>query len=340
MRAEAGEATRRGLAFLATAQRPSGEFPVEASTDPSLDSGCAPDPSVFPTALVTRSLSFCPDAAALHRRGLAFLRAEMDRNGLWRHWNRDHPHHRQLPPDLDDTSCASLALAEAGEAFPDNRALLLANRDPAGLFYTWIVPRLAWSGRRHMAVAGRLLAHLPTLFLFFRRTSAAPRDVDAVVNANTLLYLGPFPGDEAVIAFLAAILDEDREAACDKWYENDFVLWYFLSRALAGRSERGVDRLRSKLAAARPAGALEAALAACAALSCGERPSESAIGALIAMQSPDGSWPRAALYHGGRERLAGGGFAPRHPDTPHWGSEALTTGFCVEALARWAEADR
>jgi hypothetical protein len=337
MRAEAGEAARRGLAFLTAAQRPSGEFPVLASTDPSLESGCAPDPSVFPTALVTYSLSFCPEAAALRRRGLAFLRAEMDRHGLWRHWNRDHPHHRQLPPDLDDTSCASLALAEAGEAFPDNRPLLLANRNGAGLFYTWIVPRLAWTGRRHMAVAGRQLAHLPTLWLFFRRTSAAPRDVDAVVNANALLYLGAFPGDGAVADFLVRAIEEDREATCDKWYENEFVLWYFLSRALAGRSDRGVARLLAKLAAAQPAGALEAALAACAILSCGGRPADSAMGDLIALQRPDGAWPRGALYHGGRARLRGGGFAPRHPDTPHWGSEALTTGLCLEALARWAE---
>jgi hypothetical protein len=337
MRAEAGEAIQRGLAFLAAAQRPSGEFPVFASTVASLASGCEPDPSVFPTALVTHSLSFCPDAAPLRRRGAAFLKSEMDRFGLWRHWNHDHPHHRQLPPDLDDTSCASLALAEAREVFPDSRPLLLANRDPAGLFYTWIVPRLAWTGPRHMAVTVRQLAHLPTLWLFFRRTSAAPSDVDAVVNANTLLYLGDFPGDGAVVDFLVRAIEEDREAACDKWYENEFVLWYFLSRAIAGRSERGRARLLAKLAAARPAGALEAALAACAALSCGERPSDPAIGALIALQQPDGAWPRGALYHGGRARLPGGGFAPRHPDTPHWGSEALTTGFCVEALARWAE---
>jgi len=340
VRGDAEDAARRGIAYLASVQGPDGEFPVLASTDPTLATGATPDPSIFPTALVTRSLSFHPEAAEPRRRGLAFLAREMDRHGLWRHWTRQHPHHRQLPPDLDDTSCASLALAEAGESFPDNRALLLANRDPRGLFYTWLSPRFGWTGRRHLAVTLRQLAHAPTLWLFFRRTSAAPRDVDAVVNANALLYLGRFPGEEAVADFLAAAVEQDREADCDKWYDNRFVLWYFLSRALAGRSARGISLILAKLRSARPSNALEAALAACATLSCGERPDEAAIGGLLSLQRPDGAWPRGALYHGGRARLAGGGFAEPHPDTPRWGSEALTTGFCVEALSRWVRGGR
>lgn len=326
----------RGIAFLAAVQRPDGEFPVLASTDPTLATGCTVDPSIFPTALVTRSLSFCLAAAEPYRRGLSFLRREMDRHALWRHWTREHPHYRQLPPDLDDTSCASLALAEAGESFPSNRDLLLANRNRQGLFYTWIAPRPEWSGGRHMAVTLRQLAHAPTLWLFFRRTSAAPRDVDAVVNANTLLYLGGFRGDEAVVAFLVAILEQDRETVCDKWYENRFVLWYFLSRALAGRSAGGTALILDKLRPAKPSGALETALAACAILSCGARPEKAMMAALLALQGADGAWSRGALYHGGRARLRSGGFAAPHPDTPRWGSEALTTGFCIEALSRWS----
>jgi len=336
VREEAEEAARRGIAFLARVQGEDGEFPVFASTDPTLATGCTPDPSVFPTALVTQCLAFCPGAAEPRRAGMAFLRREMDGLGLWHHWTHAHPYYRQLPPDLDDTSCASLALAEAGQSFPENRALLLANRNGDGLFYTWISPRLRWSGGRHLAVTLRQLAHAPTLWLFFRRTSAAPRDVDAVVNANALRYLGAFPGDEAVVAFLVGILEQDRETACDKWYENRFVLWYFFARALEGRSVRGSALILAKLRSAEPCGALETALAVCAELFCGSTPGEGRIAGLLALQGPDGAWPRGALYHGGRARLrAGGGFAAPHPDTPHWGSEALTTGFCLEALGRW-----
>ena len=78
---------------------------------------------------------------------------------------------------------------------------------------------------------------------------------------------------------------------------------------------------------------LDHALAAATLSACGADPGRH-VEALIDGQSPDGSWPRTAFYHGGRERLAGGGFKPPHPDTPHWGSEALTTAIAIEALAR------
>ena len=101
----------------------------------------------------------------------------------------------------------------------------------------------------------------------------------------------------------------------------------------AGKSF-GKPPSRVASAAGPPADAFERALGLCAALNVGTRPAEAEVDALLALQGADGSWPRAALYHGGRLRRAGGGFAPRHPDTPHWGSEALTTAFCVEALSR------
>ena len=70
----------------------------------------------------------------------------------------------------------------------------------------------------------------------------------------------------------------------------------------------------------------------------GERPDLESVSRLLLLQQPNGSWPGAPLYHGGRARLPGGAFAPVHPDTPHWGSEALTTAFAVEALARFVQA--
>src|SRR5207237_1773965 len=100
--------------------------------------------------------------------------------GLWRHWARDHPQYHPLPPDLDDTSCASAALLRAGRAFPDNRKLLLGNRNRRGLFY-----------RRKLTPAQ--FRHPLVTYFFFRRTSAKPFDVDAVVNANVLFYLGAIP---------------------------------------------------------------------------------------------------------------------------------------------------
>jgi hypothetical protein len=326
-------AVARALGFLRSVQLPSGEFPVFASTDPTLESGGAVDPSVFPTALAAHSLSFCAEAAPLRDKALAFLTGEMDRNGLWRHWTRAHPHAARLPPDLDDTSCAAAAIGDPA-CTAGNRPILLGNRRSDGLFLTWILPRLVGGGAAPRRATGRQLRHAPTQFLFFRRTSARAGDVDAVVNANALFHLREFEGREAVAAFLLDVLRRGAEAQCDKWYENPFAVRYFLARALAGEPEAAA-LIEGRAAAAAPGNALEAALALCASLECGGRPGLAGVEGLLSLQDGDGSWPRAALYHGGRLRRAAGGFEPRHPDTPHWGSEALTTAFCVEGLSRW-----
>lgn len=328
------EAVRRGVAFLESAQRASGELPVFASTDPSLTEGCVPDPSVFPTALAAHSLGYCREAGALRRRALAFLDAEMDRHGLWRHWTREHPHASQLPADLDDSSCAAAALADP-ERMAGNRRIILGNRRGDGLFLTWVLPRLLKGGAAHRRATWPRLRHAATLILFFRRTSAAPGDVDAVVNANALFRLGEFEGRDKVVEFLLNVLREGREESCDKWYENSFAIWYFLSRAL-GADPAASELILRRRSTLKPAGSMEAALAMCTELYCGIGPADGAVQALLDQQGEDGSWPRAALYHGGRARRADGGFEPRHPDTPHWGSEALTTAFCIEALSRWS----
>lgn len=328
------ESTTRALAFLESMQLPSGELPVFASTDPTLAEGCAPDPSVFPTTLAAYSLSFCDEAEPVRRRALTFLAAEMDGNGLWRHWTREHPHAAQLPPDLDDSSCAATAMAQS-RLMDRNRRILLGNRRGDGLFLTWVLPRLLKGGADHRRAAWPQLRHIPTLILFFRRTSAAPGDVDAVVNANALFRLGAFEGREKVIDFLLGVLRDGAEESRDKWYDNGFAVRYFISRAI-GDDPSAADTILRRSATAVPANALEAALALCTALNCGACPDDRSVAALLDRQSGDGSWPRAALYHGGRARLAGGGFAAKHPDTPHWGSEALTTAFAIEALSRWA----
>lgn len=334
----AASATAKGLAFLERAQLPSGEFRVLTSLRKDMAGECEPDPSIFPTALVAHSLSFARDAEPMRGRALAFLLAQRDRHGLWRHWTRDHPFFRQLPPDMDDTSCASAALAAAGSSEGADPALLLANRDARGLFLTWITPRRRWTGRAHMRVTLPQLRHLVTLWFFFKKTSAAPGDVDAGVNANSLHYLGDFPGHERVVAMLVDILRRKGEADADKWYDNPFVLWYFFARALGPRSAEGRNLLLDRLAAATPASALENALSIAARLYCGAVPPADLVEALLADQAADGSWRRAPVYFGGRERNRDGTLAPAHPDTPNWGSEELTTGFCVEALSRWQEA--
>lgn len=294
----------RGIQFLRRVQLPGGELSVLASGKP--------DPSIFPTAVMAHSLSFAPGASDVRERALDFLAAEMQPGGVWKHWPRTHPQHAFLLADLDDTACAAAVLTRAGRDVPDNRMLLLKNRNRRGLFRTWLLD----------------YRHPLAMYAFFTRTSAKPFDADAVVNANVLFYLGEIP---AVVDSLLAVLREDRERHCDKWYDNPFVVWYFFSRALQRNAPEAGELIVKKIAAARPASALDRALAICA-LRHWNQPADA--GLLLEQQLDTGAWPAAPFYHGGRARKRDGTFAPPHPDTPHWGSEELTTAFCIEALAR------
>lgn len=332
-------ALEAALAFLASRQLPGGEFPVLA-WDPYIPGGQMTDPSVFPTAVIAWSLSFCPEAEPLCVRARHFLEGEMDRHGLWRHWSRANPRHRELPPDLDDTSCAASFLAKRGSKPLPNRSILLANRDRSGLFHTWIVPRPQWRGARHLRVTLPQLKHLPTLWLFFRNTAAAPGDVDAVVNANCLHYLGDFEGRRAVVDHLLAVLADGRESVCDKWYDNPFVVRYFLSRALAGAGDEALEILRGRMASQRPSSGLETALAICAWFNCGLEPPEGLMDSLLSAQLGSGAWPLAAFYTGGRARLPDGTFGETRPDMTRWGSEELSTAVAVEALGRALRSQR
>lgn len=329
-------AIARALDFLARIQQEDGSFQVMTCLDPAMESDCVPDPSVFPTALVVQAISQVAGSELIRNRALPFLLSEQDRDGLWYHWTKDHPLRYKLPPDLDDTSCVSQALVASGLSQPGNRGLLLANRDGQGLFYTWVTPRprLVLSLAYWRVILPKL-RNFPILVGFFKQTSAKPYDIDAVVNANVLYYLGVSAETRPVVDFLMGVLHRHEEKHCDKWYENPFVVWYAFSRALHGAIPEAGDIIAQRVGTAKPTNMLETAMAALALLYFGMLPNNDVLAALLKGQTASGAWPRAALYHGGRTRLQDGTFeAPSH-GTPYWGSEALTTAFCIEALSHW-----
>lgn len=330
------EAIARGLEYLRRSQLPSGEFKVYMSTDHSLLTDAVIDSSPFPTSLITYSLGFAAagEAGALIEKALRFFLAEMEGRGLWRYWTKQHRYHSIIPPDLDDIACVSYVLRRHGVAFPDNLPLLLANRDPRGLFYTWLTPRwppptLAACWR---AVLPQWLSPVK-LYYFWKLNESKPLDVDCVVNANVLLYAGERPETRPVVDYLIDSLRRGVEGCCDKWHLNPYMFQYAVSRcfregvkALGAIRDESIGRI---VAAARPDGSigenvLDTALAACALLNWEASPPElaSAVRYLLGTQLEEGAWPRAVLYYGGPKKFYG------------WGSEELTTGFCLEALLR------
>jgi hypothetical protein len=304
-------AIEKGVAFLESAQLPSGEIPIEISPTPEMSGDCSRQPCVFPTALAARVLSIAPSAGRVRSRALDFLQREMSPDGLWRHPSSELPQHLDTPLDLDDTAIASTALAAAGRSFPDNRPILLAHRERSGLFRTWIV---RWW--RHP---------LRTFRFFFFRHTAEMHDVDAVVNANVLIYLGNCEETRPAMEHLLAVLRSNREMTSTIWYGSPFIVWYFFSQALHAIAPEAGEMIVPRIEAAAPANALELALAS-STLHLWNRVPDA--GPLMDAQLPSGAWPRAGFYHMGRRRME------PQPKPPWWGSEALTTLFAVEALSR------
>jgi hypothetical protein len=330
-----GEAIERGLEFLAQKQLPNGEFATYISTDHTLETNARFDSSPFVTALVAYSLALAdtPVATRVIDRAITFLVAEMEPPGLWRYWTRQNPSHAIIPPDLDDTACVSLVLRQYGRTVPANRDIFLANRSPAGLFYTWVTPR--WRMPAHLPfwrVTVPQLLH-PRRAAAFWKTEADRGDVDGVVNANVLLYLGYSPQTQPVVEYLIDIVRRHSEDSCDKWYVGPFAFYYALGRNFAsGIGDLGhvrsmaVERLQTAAGESGAIGdsALSTALSINALLlwDAAGPTVDRAVQFLLSEQHADGGWQKAVLYSGPKRYFG-------------WGSEELTTGFSVEALLRY-----
>ena len=324
----------RALDFLQARQLPHGEFTTLLGRDRTMTQA-APDSACFVTTHVLHALTFVEDprAARMIRGASDFLLSQREAGGLWRYWSsRDHKHAR-LGPDLDDTACASDALRRTGLGAPANHWAFKRMRDSEGRYFTWVLPeRLgAWDLR------GRL-----TLWLVRRkaRSRAArvrtppdedPRfvvmridrdDVDPVVNANVLLYLGQGPETEAARRFVSQTVLADV-ADFSLYYGDPLMLHYAVARAsgaapgLRALGPHIVSRIESRLASGEVLDPLKTSLAvtALSVFAPAARALRTLVDALLSSQSPDGGWPAAAFYN-------------------VFGSEELTTSLCLEALAR------
>ena len=294
-----------------------------------------PELSPFCTSHIATSLALIADdrATLMIERSLQFLRAQMVRGGLWRYWCKDAPLHSQIPPDADDTACISDALLRLGRQPVDNRDLLIANRNRDGLFYTWMVPRFDSSlNARWWWIV--LTDITPGRLFSFWRAGARRDDVDSVVNANVLRYLGIRPETARVIPWLRDIAERGGEESSDKWYRSRAAFYYAVSRCHAsgipGLSDLSDRMLKSFASVTAPDGMIGAdvlqtamALAAIINFDAPLGGHEKSFRYLASSQMDDGGWGAHPIYHDGRPQ----------PQIS-WSSRAVTTGFCIEALAR------
>jgi hypothetical protein len=285
-------------------QRPRGDFAMLTSRSPSMARARAYECNIYSTALVAYALgrfAELPAAAMALRSAGDFLLAEQNDDGSWSYEGRAT---WRVPPDLDDTACAVVALHGLGERPGLSFYRLLWENEAAagGPYYTWA----GVNGGAH------LLA----------------RQVDALVNANVVLAAARagqrLPG---AVSYLLDVTRSDLDGASD-YCLTPHLLVYALARACAdGPAPELAPAVRAGLAALGPCDdAFRTACRASALLALGEQEAPPELGALLAAQLPDGSWPLAAAY---------ADYPPYHA-----GSPALSTAVALDALARGLRNER
>ncbi len=331
------------IGYLERSQLPSGQFRVQMmnfANDPERRT-VEEDEALFATAHIAYSLGFVPEngAKAMIGKSLEYFKQQMTGHGLWRHWNKSARRggislYSFIPADLDDMASICYLLQKHGISFPDNRCLFFGNRNRLGLYYTWLMarPTLSFSLVYWWSM---LREFRPQRFtIFFSTTEASYLDVDGVVNANVALYLGNCPQTVPVLNWIEQIVEQGLEAECDKWYRDRYTFYYAVSRVqlegvslTEGLKLRAISRICEDT---NPTGCigsniLQTALAVCALMSfgCKKIVVSAAIQAIMDAQQPDGSWASETYYYGGPQLSA------------RWGSSELTTGICLEALARY-----
>jgi hypothetical protein len=294
---------RRGLRFLYDHQLPYGEFRTYASPSKDMRVTCF-DSSVFVTTFVLYSIARidCPRRATMTKKAISFLTEEMRDPGLFQYYTSKNTN--SIGFDLDDTACASVALQRSHPLVAGGRNVeyFLENRNETGLFYTWV------------------------------GDTAPENDIDSVVNANVVFYLGDRDETRSACRYLIDTIESGCEGDSYRYYLDDMTLYYAVSRAyahgassLAGAKEMILEKvlLRSK-----DDGSFGDELAtACAVCSLvdfeykGVTRLRDAARYLEERQSADGSWRRVAMFcQPGR----------------YYGSEELTTALCLEALTHVA----
>jgi hypothetical protein len=327
----------RGVNFLYDHQLPNGEFMFYYAPDEKMLEWCVPDSTVFPISLVASCLLQIkdrPKVKSIHTAAVGFLQYQMMRGGVWNYFTKWNPLYKYSPADVDDTVFASHVLRSLSVSVPDNKELLLANRNAEGLFYTWIVSRFSMRllGKHWKTVFREFKSPVKSLLFWFKHEGARG-DIDAMVNANVLHYLGINSETMPVVDYLLKMLAEKKESNADKWYHNSNLLYYFISRSYNSGNELEpakqliIDRTYAQYDDGGYFGnsSLDNAFAISTLLNFGHTDSrlDTAVQHLINAQQSAGNWERNIFFYAGPSKVVG------------WGSEEVTTGYCIEALCNY-----
>ena len=333
------DALSKGIQFLHDHQLPNGQFTAYMAADAPMQGWTLPMDMIFPTALICQSLIHIKEdekVETMLKKSTDFLQYQIGRGATWNHFAYSESIRRVCPQDIDDTACVSHFLIERNTGFKKeaNKKLILDNKNSQGLLYTWFTFRWRFNANKTYWRLAATELKSPIRSYFFWNEEARRSDIDTVVNANVLHYLGDIPEMQPVIDHIIDTINKNQEHDCDKWYRNLFSVYYFFTRCYFAGIKKLlpiVEPIKERIIQqAKENGQigntpLDTALAACSLINLGYTGPvlTNAIHYLTTTQEQHGGWPRQLLYYGGRKKLSG------------YGSEELVTGFCVEALARY-----
>ncbi|MCX2479579.1 hypothetical protein OQY15_10800 [Pedobacter sp. MC2016-15] len=325
----------KGINYLHQNQFPNGEYCCYIAYDDSMKHPI-PEANLFPTSLISYALlnlTDHPKVQEMLQLTGNFLEYQSMHGGAWNNFTMAHPYFKICPADVDNTACASIVMKAINRNYQNNEKILLYNRNKNQLFYTWFTVRHSFKGNKdYWRLLLRGFKHPMSTFLFWTQTEAGKYDVDGAVNANVLFYLGLRDETLPIINFMLDIIAENREDDCDNWYRNPFTIYYFFSRNLhSGKTALEpirkpiVERILMTVKADGAIGGsvLDTALGIISLIKLDYRSAvlANAIHYLTTQQGEYGEWARFPLYYGGPKKLL------------CYGSEEITTGFCLEALA-------
>lgn len=326
-----------GLEFLYEHQLPNGEFMSYYAPDDKMNEWCVPDSIVFFTALISGSLLELRNHEKVNtilNSSSNFLKYQMMRGGVWNYFTKWNPLFSYTPADADDTVCISYVLKALNFDFVNNRESILSNRNSKGLFYTWFIirPMLKFK-KEFLWIMIRELKRPFKSLLFWAKHQGGRKDIDAAVNANVLFYLGLNENTQPVVSHLIDIINNSKELECDKWYKNPITLYYFISRnyktvyELNKIKDQVISRVYNYYNQDGSFGssALETALAISTLINFEyiDQRLDRAASYLVTKQQSSGCWDRNIFSYSGPSKVVG------------WGSEELTTGYCIEALNKY-----
>ena len=329
------QSLHKGIQYLHQHQLPNGEFCLYIGQEDDLKH-TIPYSNIFSTSLISYSLlklSHLTEVQEVLERSAAFLQYQAMRGGVWNNFTSWSPLFKVCPADIDNTACASKVLQALKKDYPDNRDLMYNNLSYKGLFYTWYTlrPNTVWRKDYWLLILREFKNPLKSLF-FWSKFECNRNDIDGVVNANALFYLGLNERTDPIVNYIIDIIIQNKEEDCDLWYRNAFTIYYFFSRNYANGITRleaarqlMIDRIFDKANedGSFGTGILDTALGVISLinLNCKSSLLTKAIHYITDNQTAYGNWIRWAVYYGGPKKLS------------CFGSEELTTGFCLEALS-------